>query len=134
MVSNDLRRWCVCQVKVTDNVTSPESPERKPLEASSSSHSEALGSEVKDESTEMPVERNEGEPRSDQTDEKTEVKPSDNHGEEETASANQREVKEADQDGDKVMRHFSTMMFNCLSGSFNNISFITNEKVAKGSC
>lgn len=102
-------------MKVTGNVTNPESPERKPLEASSSSLSEALGTEVKQESTEMPVERNEGEPRSDQVDEKTEVEPSGNHVEEETASTNQREVKEVDRDEDKVMRHFSTTMSNCLS-------------------
>ncbi|XP_039991423.1 muscle M-line assembly protein unc-89-like isoform X3 [Xiphias gladius] len=44
------------EVKVTGNVTSPGSPERKPLEGARSSPSETLSTEVKDESPEMPVE------------------------------------------------------------------------------
>lgn len=108
MVSNGLRRWCVCQVKATDTVTRPESAERKPLEASSSSLSV-----VKEESVEIPVEeKDEVEPRSDRAEEKTEVESSDNPEEEKTTSTNEIEVKEGDQDEDKVMRHFSTMMFN----------------------
>lgn len=100
MISNGLRRWCLCQVKVTDS--SQESPERKPLEVSRSSLSEALSN---DESTEMPVEKNKVEPGSDEEEEKTEMEPSDNHEEEKTASTNQIEVKEGDQDDDKVMSH-----------------------------
>lgn len=89
------------QVKVTDTVTDPESPERNPLEASS------LSTEVKEESAEMPAENNEVEQRNDEAEEKTEVEQSDDHGEE--RSTNQ--VKEVDQDEDKV-----TMMYNCLLG------------------
>lgn len=77
------------------------------MEASSSSLSEALSSEVKEESAEMPVEKTEVEPRSDEAEEKTEVEPSDNHVEEKTASTNEIEVKEVDQE-EKVMRHCST--------------------------
>lgn len=89
------------QVKVTDTVTDPESPESIPLEAS------RLSTEVKEESAEMPAENNEEEQRSDETEEKTEVEQSDDHGEQ--RSTNQ--VKEVDQDEDKV-----TMMYNCLLG------------------
>ncbi|XP_073345286.1 DPY30 domain containing 2 [Pagrus major] len=87
------------EVKVTDTVTDPESPERNPLEASS------LSTEVKEESAEMPAEKTEVEPRSDEAEEKTEVEQSVDHVEE--RSTNQ--VKEVDQDEDKV-----TMMYNCL--------------------
>lgn len=74
-------------MKVTDNVSGPESPEKKPVEA--------LNTE---ESTDVPVEKDEVEQRSDQAEEKTEVDPSDNHVEEKTASTNQTEEKEVDQD------------------------------------
>ncbi|KAI3365500.1 hypothetical protein L3Q82_010590, partial [Scortum barcoo] len=70
------------EVKITDNLTSPESSESKPLE--------------------VPAERNEGEPRSDQADEKTEAEPSNSRVEEEVASTDQTEVKEGDLDEDKV--------------------------------
>ncbi|KAE8283959.1 DPY30 domain-containing protein 1 [Larimichthys crocea] len=63
------------EVKVTDAVTTPESPEGKPLEPGSSSLSEAPITEVKEESTETPVEKTEVEPRSDEAEEKTEVEP-----------------------------------------------------------
>ncbi|XP_051273431.1 DPY30 domain containing 2 isoform X2 [Dicentrarchus labrax] len=91
----------------TDNVTSPEPPERRPVEASSSSLSEALSTEVKEESAEMPVEKTEVEPRSDEAEEKTEVEPSDNHVEEKTASTNEIEVKEVDQE-EKVVDQAAT--------------------------
>lgn len=89
------------QVKVTDTVTDPESPERNPLEAS------GLSTEVKEESAEKPAENNEVELKSDEVEKKTEVAQSDDHVEE--RSTNQ--VKEVDQDEDKV-----TMMYNCLLG------------------
>ncbi|XP_035524080.1 DPY30 domain containing 2 isoform X4 [Morone saxatilis] len=91
----------------TDNATSPEPPERKPVEASSSPLSEALSTEVKEESAEMPVEKTEVEPRSDEAGEKTEVEPSDNHVEEKTASTNEVEVKEVNQE-DKVVDQAAT--------------------------
>ncbi|KAG8008762.1 DPY30 domain-containing protein 1, partial [Nibea albiflora] len=63
------------EVKVTDAVTTSESPEGKPLEARSSPLSEAHITEVKEEPTETPVEKTEVEPRSDEAEEKTEVEP-----------------------------------------------------------
>lgn len=114
MISHGLRRWCVCQVEVTDTVTSPESAERKPLEASSTSLPEALSAEAKEESTDMPVEKNEVEPRDDEAVEKTEVDPSDDHVEEKTASTHQIDAKEVDQNEDEVMRHFNNVMYNGL--------------------
>lgn len=101
IISNSLRRWCVRQVKVTDAVTTPESPEGKPLEPGSSSLSEAPITEVKEESTETPVEKTEVEPRSDEAEEKTEVEPGDDV-EEKTANTDQIDVKDPDQDEDKV--------------------------------
>lgn len=122
MISNGLRRRCLCQVTVTDS--SPEFPERKPLEVSRSSLSEALS---KEESTEMPVEKTKVELSSDEAEEKTEVEPSDNHEEEKTASTNQIEVKEGDQDEDKVMRQSETHKTIYLDDLSENIEFITNE-------
>ncbi|KAL3051766.1 hypothetical protein OYC64_001907 [Pagothenia borchgrevinki] len=78
----------VIESEVTDNETSPQSPERKPLEASSSSLSE-----VKEESTDITVEKSEVEPRSDQEEEKQEEGPSVNQVEEETINTDQMEVK-----------------------------------------
>nr|XP_046232229.1 DPY30 domain containing 2 isoform X2 [Scatophagus argus] len=91
------------EVKVTDAATRPESPEGKPVEVISSSLSEALSTEVKEESTEMPVENAQVEPRINEAEGKPEVEPSDNHVEEKTASTNEIEVKEVDQDKDKVV-------------------------------
>ncbi|XP_029312310.1 DPY30 domain containing 2 [Cottoperca gobio] len=93
----------VTEPEVTDNVTSPEFPERKALEASISSLSE-----VKEESTEMPVEKTKVEVRSDQEEEKTEAEPSDNHLEEKTANSDQIEVKEVDHDEEKVVGEADT--------------------------
>ncbi|XP_034717152.1 DPY30 domain containing 2 isoform X3 [Etheostoma cragini] len=76
--------------KVTDDISGPESLEKTPLEA--------LNTEVKEEPTEVPVKKEEVEQRSNQAEEKTEVDPSDNHIEEKTASTNQTEEKEVDQD------------------------------------
>lgn len=104
IISNGLRGWFVCQVKVTDS--SPESPESKPLEVSSSPLSEAVS---KEESREMPVEKTKEEPKSDEAEGKTEVEPSDNNA---GAGTNQIEVKEGDEDEDKVMRHSATERFN----------------------
>lgn len=101
-------------MKVTDTVTGSESPEGKPLEAGSSS----LNTEVKEESAEMPVEQTEMEPKGDQAEEKTEVEPSDSQVDEKTTSTNQIEVNKVDQEEDKVMRNFSIMMYDCLSGWF----------------
>ena len=81
-------KLCICWVKVTDNETSPQSPERKPLEASSSSLSE-----VEEESTDITVEKSEVEPRSDQEEEKQEEGPSVSQVEEETINTDQMEVK-----------------------------------------
>ncbi|KAF3704174.1 DPY30 domain-containing protein 1 [Channa argus] len=78
---------------VTDNVTSPESPQRK------------SGEEFKEESTEMPLEKTEGGLMSDQT-EKTVVEPSATVVEEKTedeARTNQAVEKEVDQNEDKVI-------------------------------
>ncbi|XP_034717154.1 DPY30 domain containing 2 isoform X5 [Etheostoma cragini] len=75
---------------VTDDISGPESLEKTPLEA--------LNTEVKEEPTEVPVKKEEVEQRSNQAEEKTEVDPSDNHIEEKTASTNQTEEKEVDQD------------------------------------
>ncbi|XP_078134792.1 DPY30 domain containing 2 isoform X2 [Sander vitreus] len=86
--------------EVTDNVSGPESPEKKPVEA--------LNTEVKEESTDVPVEKDEVEQRSDQAEEKTEVDPSDNHVEEKTANLNQTEEKEVDQDEEKVVDEADT--------------------------
>ncbi|XP_044034566.1 DPY30 domain containing 2 isoform X1 [Siniperca chuatsi] len=93
------------EVTVTDNPreSSPDSPERKPLEASRPFLSEALSTEVNEESTEMPVEKPEVEPRSDEAEEKTEVEPTDSNVEEKMANTNQTEVKEVDQFEDKVV-------------------------------
>ncbi|XP_044034573.1 DPY30 domain containing 2 isoform X2 [Siniperca chuatsi] len=93
------------KVTVTDNPreSSPDSPERKPLEASRPFLSEALSTEVNEESTEMPVEKPEVEPRSDEAEEKTEVEPTDSNVEEKMANTNQTEVKEVDQFEDKVV-------------------------------
>lgn len=106
IISTGLRRWCFCQVKVTDNPSesNPDFPfgEKHPLEAGSSSPSEALSTEVKEESAEVPNEKNEVEPRSNGAEETTEVEPTDNHVEEKTGNTNQTEVK-VDQDEDKVM-------------------------------
>ncbi|XP_032357656.1 DPY30 domain containing 2 isoform X4 [Etheostoma spectabile] len=77
-------------IKVTDNISGPESLEKTPLEV--------LNTEVKEEPTEGLVEEDEVEQRSNQAEEKTEVDPSDNHVEEKTASTNQTEEKEVDQD------------------------------------
>lgn len=88
-------KLCTCWAKVTDNETSPQSPERKPLEASSSSLLE-----VKEESTDITVEKSEVEPRRDQEEEKQEVGPSVNQVEEETINTDQMEVKE---DEEKVI-------------------------------
>ncbi|XP_032357653.1 DPY30 domain containing 2 isoform X2 [Etheostoma spectabile] len=76
--------------EVTDNISGPESLEKTPLEV--------LNTEVKEEPTEGLVEEDEVEQRSNQAEEKTEVDPSDNHVEEKTASTNQTEEKEVDQD------------------------------------
>ncbi len=71
-------------------------------EASSSSVSEALSAEVKEESKEMPDVKSKEESRSDEAEEKTEVDPSDSDVEEKTAGTNQADVKD-DGDEDKVM-------------------------------
>ncbi|KAM7381329.1 hypothetical protein PAMA_012267 [Pampus argenteus] len=93
------------EVTITDNVTGPESPGRKP------SPSEALSTDVKEESTEIPAEIINVEPESEQVEEKTEVEPSDNHVEdntEEQASSNQLEENEVDHDKDKVVDRAET--------------------------
>lgn len=51
----------------------------------------------------MPVGKNKLEPRSNKAEETTEADPSDNH--QETESSNELEVREVDQEEDKVMRH-----------------------------
>ncbi|XP_040885102.1 DPY30 domain containing 2 isoform X1 [Toxotes jaculatrix] len=97
------------RVKVTE-VTSPVSPEGKPVEEVSSSPSETLSTEVKDDSTEAPVEKSEAEPRSDQAEEKSEEEPSDKHVEEKTeeeTSINQPEEK--DQDENEVVNQADTI-------------------------
>ncbi|XP_063749740.1 DPY30 domain containing 2 isoform X2 [Eleginops maclovinus] len=83
----------VIESEVTDNETSRESPERKLLKASSSSLSE-----VKEESTDIIVEKSEVAPRSDQEEEKPEVGPSENQVEEETINTDQREGKEDEEE------------------------------------
>ncbi|XP_038592387.1 DPY30 domain containing 2 isoform X2 [Micropterus salmoides] len=99
------------EVKVTDNPSesNPDFPfgEKHPLEAGSSSPSEALSTEVKEESAEVPNEKNEVEPRSNGAEETTEVEPTDNHVEEKTGNTNQTEVK-VDQDEDKVVDQADT--------------------------
>ncbi|KAM7370576.1 hypothetical protein PAMP_010108 [Pampus punctatissimus] len=93
------------KVKVTDNVTGPESPGRK------RSPSEVLSSEVKAESTEIPAEKINVEPRSEQGEEKTVLEPSDNRVEdntEEQASSSQVEENEVDQDKVEVVDQAET--------------------------
>ncbi|TNN84822.1 DPY30 domain-containing protein 1 [Liparis tanakae] len=75
--------------QITDNTAGPESPGRKT--------SEALSTEVKQESAEMPVEKNIME------EEKTEVEMSDGGVEEEAAVPNQTEEKDVDEDKEKVV-------------------------------
>lgn len=70
------------------------------MEVTGSSLSEARS---KEESIEMPVEKNKLEPRSNQAEETTEADPSDSH--QETEGSNELEVREGDQEEDKVMRH-----------------------------
>lgn len=101
-ISRDLRGCYICQLKVTE--AGPESPTL--LEVTGSSLSETLN---KEESAEMPVEKNEAE-------DTTEADQSDNH-QEETKISNELEVREGDQDEDKVMRHMD-----------ENSEVITNEK------
>ncbi|XP_031698064.1 DPY30 domain containing 2 [Anarrhichthys ocellatus] len=83
--------------QVTDNAPSPELPERKPAEAGISSLPEALSTEVKQESAEMPDEKDKVE------EEKTEVEASDSRVEEKTATPNQIEEKDVDEDTEKVV-------------------------------
>ena len=104
-------------MKVTDTVTSPESTERKPLEASSASLSEALGTEVKEEAAETPAETTEEEPRSVQEEEK--VEPGDDV-EEKTANTSQIEEKEVDKDEDKVIFLITSILF-----LINNSSYVS---------
>ncbi|XP_056286179.1 DPY30 domain containing 2 isoform X2 [Pseudoliparis swirei] len=75
--------------QITDNAAGPESPGRKT--------SEALSTEVKQESAEMPVEKNIME------EEKTEVETGDGGVEEEAAIPNQTEEKDVDEDKEKVV-------------------------------
>uniref|UniRef100_A0A3B4UDD4 DPY30 domain-containing protein 1 n=1 Tax=Seriola dumerili TaxID=41447 RepID=A0A3B4UDD4_SERDU len=96
------------KVKVTDNVTSPGSPGRKPVEEASSPPSGTLSTEVKEESAEVPVKKKEVEPQSDQAEEKTE-EPRDNQVEEKTKEeASISQAEEKDQDEDKVVDQADT--------------------------
>ncbi|XP_023263515.1 protein starmaker-like isoform X2 [Seriola lalandi dorsalis] len=96
------------EVKVTDNVTSPGSPGRKPVEEASSPPSETLSTEVKEESAEVPVKKKEVEPQSDQAEEKTEEL-RDNQVEEKTKEeASISQAEEKDQDEDKVVDQADT--------------------------
>nr|XP_020472204.1 DPY30 domain-containing protein 1-like [Monopterus albus] len=72
------------KVKITNTITSQESPDRNPVEEASSSPSEGLNTKVKEESTEIPVDKTEAELVNDQTEETTEVEPSANHVDEKT--------------------------------------------------
>ncbi|XP_068160878.1 DPY30 domain containing 2 isoform X2 [Antennarius striatus] len=86
------------EVNLTDNVSSPESSHTKPLEATGSSASEVLSTEVTDESGETPAENAEPEGRREETEE---AGPSSSQVEEKT-STNQTEEIEAGRHEDEV--------------------------------
>lgn len=83
-------------MKGTDPVTSPESPHREAVEAGGS---EALSSEVREASAELPEENNEAEPEDDEAGDKT-------HSEPQDACVEEDDVKpcEDDQDQGQVMK------------------------------
>ncbi|XP_068160877.1 DPY30 domain containing 2 isoform X1 [Antennarius striatus] len=89
------------EVNLTDNVSSPESSHTKPLEATGSSASEVLSTEVTDESGETPAENAEPEGRREETEE---AGPSSSQVEEKT-STNQTEEIEAGRHEDELVDH-----------------------------
>lgn len=109
-------------MKVTDNAPSPESHERQPSEVGIPPLPEALSTEVKQESAEMPVEQSKVE------EEKTEVEPS---GEERSATPNQIEEEKVDEDKEKVMRHF---LWKITSVPFQHHKGLTVKRQSTNSC
>lgn len=97
---------CLCQVKATDS--HPDSAGRKPVEAGSSSLSEALSKEG---STEVPVEKTEEERRCDEAEGNSKAEPNVTWEEEKTT--NQTEDKEDERDGDEVVRLGKDEVFSC---------------------